>query len=219
MEIDKLIAECTAYDFKLMLEEKRPKSWLKIVSAFANGMGGSLFFGVADNREVVGLKDTQHVMESISFLLRDRMDPLPEVEIIPMILDSKSVIQLKVAAGKYTPYYYVGDGQRVAFVRIGDESVPASDEQMMRLVLKGSNRSFDSLMTDFKVENSAFTILANTFEERVQLHWNRKYLKSFGLVTDDGRLTNAGVLFSDDCMMPRKTRKWIEAYFERDAKA
>lgn len=54
MEIDKLIAECTAYDFKLMLEEKRPKSWLKSVSAFANGMGGSLFFGVADNREVVG---------------------------------------------------------------------------------------------------------------------------------------------------------------------
>ena len=120
MEIDKLIAECTAYDFKLMLEEKRPKSWLKSVSAFANGMGGSLFFGVADNREVVGLKDTQHVMESISFLLRDHMDPLPEVEIIPMILDSKTVIQLKVAAGKYTPYYYVGDGQRVAFVRIGD---------------------------------------------------------------------------------------------------
>ena len=203
MEIDKLIAECTAYDFKLMLEEKRPKSWLKSVSAFANGMGGSLFFGVADNREVVGLKDTQHVMESISFLLRDHMDPLPEVEIIPMILDSKTVIQLKVAAGKYTPYYYVGDGQRVAFVRIGDESVPASDEQMMRLVLKGSNRSFDSLKTDFKVENSAFTILANTFEVRVQLHWNRKYLKSFGLVTDDGRLTNAGVLFSDDCMMPQ----------------
>ena len=46
MEIDKLIAECSAYDFKLMLEEKRPKSWLKSVSAFANGMGGSLIFGV-----------------------------------------------------------------------------------------------------------------------------------------------------------------------------
>ena len=40
MTIDELISECTAYDFKLMLEEKRPKSWLKSVSAFANGMGG-----------------------------------------------------------------------------------------------------------------------------------------------------------------------------------
>ena len=38
--------KCTAYDFKLMLEEKKPKSWLKSVSAFANGLGGSLFLGV-----------------------------------------------------------------------------------------------------------------------------------------------------------------------------
>ena len=41
MELNTLIAECTAYDFKLMLEEKKPKSWLKSVSAFANGLGGS----------------------------------------------------------------------------------------------------------------------------------------------------------------------------------
>lgn len=46
MKIVNLISECTAYDFKLMLEEKKPKSWLKSVSAFANGLGGSLFFGV-----------------------------------------------------------------------------------------------------------------------------------------------------------------------------
>lgn len=43
MKITDFISECTAYDFKLMLEEKRPKSWLKSVSAFANGLGGSLF--------------------------------------------------------------------------------------------------------------------------------------------------------------------------------
>lgn len=46
MDLNSLIAECTAYDFKLMLEEKKPKSWLKSVSAFANGLGGSLFFGI-----------------------------------------------------------------------------------------------------------------------------------------------------------------------------
>lgn len=45
MELNTLIAECTAYDFKVMLEEKKPKSWLKSVSAFANGLGGSIFFG------------------------------------------------------------------------------------------------------------------------------------------------------------------------------
>lgn len=49
MELENLIAECTAYDFKLMLEEKKPKSWLKSVNAFANGLGRSLFFGVYNN--------------------------------------------------------------------------------------------------------------------------------------------------------------------------
>jgi predicted HTH transcriptional regulator len=54
MDIKTLIAECTAYDFKLMLEEKRPKSWLKSVSAFANGLGGSLFFGIDSKRPKPG---------------------------------------------------------------------------------------------------------------------------------------------------------------------
>ena len=41
-----LIAECSSYDFKEMLERKKVKSWLKSVSAFANIGGGSLFYGV-----------------------------------------------------------------------------------------------------------------------------------------------------------------------------
>ena len=57
MEFKALIAECTAYDFKVMLEEKKPKSWLKSVSAFANGMGGSLFFGIDNDGIVKGLGD------------------------------------------------------------------------------------------------------------------------------------------------------------------
>lgn len=43
-----LIAECSSYDFKEMLERKKVKSWLKSVSAFANTDGGSLFYGVND---------------------------------------------------------------------------------------------------------------------------------------------------------------------------
>lgn len=136
MKIEHLIGECTAYDFKLMLEERRPKSWLKSVSAFANGQGGSLFFGVADDGIVRGLCDVQHVCEAISGKIRDYMDPLPDVEMIPQRVDGLDILQLKVTAGNYTPYYYVGDGQRIAYIRVGDESLPATAEQMVRLVLK-----------------------------------------------------------------------------------
>jgi ATP-dependent DNA helicase RecG len=199
MELNALIAECTAYDFKVMLEEKKPKSWLKSVSAFANGLGGSLFFGIDNDGIVKGVDDVQHVCETISSRIRDYMDPLPEVEMIPHDVDGLHILQLKVNAGHYTPYYYVGDGQRVAFVRIGDESLPATAEQMVRLVLKGSNKTFDSLVTDYKVEDNTFVILANTFKKRTTQEWNKKFLVSFGLVTNSGVLTNAGALFADDC--------------------
>ena len=199
MELNSLISECTAYDFKLMLEENRPKSWLKSVSAFANGLGGSLFFGIDNDGVVKGLDDVQHVCETISSRIRDYMDPLPEVEMIPHDIDGLHILQLKVNAGHYTPYYYVGDGQRIAFVRVGDESLPATAEQMVRLVLKGSNKTFDSLHTDYKVEDYAFTILTNTFKDRTKQEWDKKYLLSFGLVTGAGHLTNAGALFADDC--------------------
>ena len=122
MELKTLIAECTAYDFKLMLEEKKPKSWLKSVSAFANGLGGSLFFGIDNECVVRGLDNVQHVCEVISTKIRDYMDPLPEVEMLPQRIGNLDILQLKVSTGNYTPYYYVGDGQRVAFVRVGDES-------------------------------------------------------------------------------------------------
>ena len=199
MKLNDLIVECTAYDFKLMLEEKKPKSWLKSVSAFANGLGGSLFFGIDNCGLVQGLDDVQHVCEAISSRVRDYMDPLPEVEMIPHDIDGLHILQLKVNAGQYTPYYYVGDGQRIAFVRIGDESLPATAEQMLRLVLKGSCKTFDSLHTDYKAEDYSFTILANTFKDRTKHEWDRKYLLSFGLVTGTGNLTNAGALFADDC--------------------
>lgn len=199
MDLNTLIAECTAYDFKLMLEEKKPKSWLKSVSAFANGLGGSLFFGIDDCGVIRGLEDVQHVCEAISNKIRDYMDPLPEVEVIPHVADGFHILQLKVKSGHYTPYYYIGDGQRIAFVRVGDESIPATAEQMVRLVLKGSNKTFDSLHTGYKSEDYSFTILANTFKDRTKQEWDKKYLLSFGLVSDAGNLTNAGALFADDC--------------------
>lgn len=200
MKITDFVSECTAYDFKLKLEEKKPKSWLKSVSAFANGIGGSLLFGVDNDGSIKGLDDIQHVCEAVSTKIRDYMDPLPDVEMIPHKTDEGlNVLQLKVKPGHYTPYYYIGDGQRIAFVRVGDESVPTTAEHMVRLVLKGSNKTYDSLVTDYKQEDNTFIILANEFSKRTEQDWDKKFLLSFGLVTSNGYLTNAGALFADDC--------------------
>ena len=61
MKLNNLISECTAYDFKVMLEEKKPKSWLRSVSVFVNGMGGSLFFGIDDEGTIYVSTDAPNV--------------------------------------------------------------------------------------------------------------------------------------------------------------
>ena len=83
MMIDRWIAEATECDFKVALEVKKPKSWLKSVSAFANGIGGTLFFGIDDDRNVIGLSDAQTDAEAISRLIKERITPYPSFILTP----------------------------------------------------------------------------------------------------------------------------------------
>ena len=57
MDITNLIGETTEYDKKAALEAKKPKSWCKSVSAFANTSGGALIFGISDDGNIIGLSD------------------------------------------------------------------------------------------------------------------------------------------------------------------
>lgn len=56
-----LIVESSDYEFKEQLETKKPKSWLKTISSFANTIGGTMFFGVDDNRKIIGVDNPQYV--------------------------------------------------------------------------------------------------------------------------------------------------------------
>lgn len=66
-----------------MLEEKKPKSWLKSVSAFANSKGGIILFGIEDERhKLKGLDDINYVAEKITELINSKITPLPRYEVI-----------------------------------------------------------------------------------------------------------------------------------------
>ena len=194
-----LITECSAYDFKEMLERKKVKSWLKSVSAFANTDGGSLFYGVNADGVIVGLENPQADADFISEMIKARLDPVPEVQLIPIEHEEHTLLEVKVKTGTLTPYYYYQDGTRTAYVRVGNESVECNSQQLLSLVLKGTHMTWDSLPTQVDASKHSFIILANTFREQTHQEWNDKYLESFGLVTPDGKLTNAGLLFVDNC--------------------
>ncbi len=197
---NKLIVECTTYDFKEELERQKIGKWLKAVSAYADTNGGALYFGVNDNAEIVGLKNAQSDAEFISETINSHLDPIPNYTLTPdETEDGKIVLELMIPEGNQTPYYLNLDGRKLAYVRAGNESIPATSHQLFNLVLKGSNRSWDSLVTTEKREKHTFAYLANEFHLRTGAQWEDSLLISFGLVTEDGYLTNAGLLFSDMC--------------------
>ena len=57
MDIKNYIGETTEYDKKQEVEKRKVKNWLKSVSAFANGSGGYIIFGITDDDVPVGLSN------------------------------------------------------------------------------------------------------------------------------------------------------------------
>lgn len=195
-----LIVEATECEFKSELEVKRPKSWLKTVSAFANGLGGSIFFGVDDDKNVVGIADIKTVIDIISKQIKEKITPLPKVDLRAVQTDDgKDILIVDVDAGSETPYFYSADGNLVAYVRIGSDSQPAPSNRLRELVMKGKNLTFDSLPTEYKVDDLTFTVFDATFKKVAKQILTRKDYISFGLCKPDRTLTNAGMLFSDEC--------------------
>ncbi len=215
MKISKWIGETTDYEKKEKVEERRPKSWLKSVSAFANGTGGAIIFGISDDDKPIGLNDAQHDAEIISEAIKTHMDPMPKIRLVIETDSGKEFIALTVLPGDETPYYYVGDGVRTAFIRIGNESIPASAADLRRLVLRGSGRTYDSLPTSYKYKDFSFTRLRSVYRKRTGQEIEDSDFVSFCLMDDNGILTNAGALLADDSPI-RHSRLFCTRWYGTD---
>ncbi|ODM11385.1 AAA family ATPase [Eisenbergiella tayi] len=199
MEWKELLGEATEYDKKQAVERKKPKSWLKSISAFANTSGGTLIFGISNEEEVVGLSDIRSDSEYISQKLKERIYPFPEVVMkLYKTEDEKNLLFVHVPEGAETPYYYSADGVTEAYIRIGNESVIAGPTELKRLVMRGKNTSYDFQISSYQFDDYSFTKL----RERYKV-WTGKSLpdnayESFGIKDSNGHLTNAGALIADE---------------------
>lgn len=198
MDLSKYIGEGTLYDKKEKLEINKPKSWLKTVSAFANGLGGTLIFGISDKDEIIGLDNYKKDSENISEIIKTKIEPLPKVTLKHYLIEDKNIIILFVHSGKETPYYFTEGGHQTAYIRLGNESIPAKNNDLINLILKGKNRSYDSLETNIKKDNVSFTKLKSLYYLKTGNEFTDSDLESFGLVNKDSFLTNAGALLADE---------------------
>lgn len=199
MDIKCLIGETTEYDKKQALEIKKPKSWCKSVSAYANGTGGCLIFGISDEDEIIGLEKPEEIAEIISEQIKTRLDPIPEFNLkFHRTETNKTLVILEVFAGNQTPYYYRADGSLMAYQRIGNESVPVTNLKLKELVLRGSSFTYDSLISRYKFEKYSFNKLRETYKKQTGNDFIDSDFESFNIVNEEGFLTNAGALIADD---------------------
>ena len=96
MNLKDYLGETNLYDKKEKLERNKPKSWLKSVSAFANGRAGKLIFGVKEDNTILGLSDYQEVSENISEIIKVKMDPNPEFDMEIKEIDGTVILILSV---------------------------------------------------------------------------------------------------------------------------
>ena len=196
-----LIAEATEYEFKSAVEANKPRSWLKTVSDFANGVGGSIYMGVSDKGIAIGLDNPQKDAEKISDLTKTRIEPAAkDIVLEPLLADGKHILRVQISSGANTPYYYTGDGTKTAYYRIGNESVPAPVAVLNELLLKGLHQTFDVIETKYRFSDYSYTLFEATYRQKTSNVVNKpKDYHSFGLLTESDALTFAGALFADQC--------------------
>lgn len=196
-----LIAEATEYEFKSTVEANKPRSWLKTVSAFANGVGGSIYFGVSDNSVAIGLDNAQKAAEQVSEFIKARIEPaIKNVVLEHLRADGKDILRVQISGGANTPYYYTGDGTKIAYYRIGNESAQAPAAILNELLLKGLHQTFDALETKYRFSDYSYTLFEATYKQKTGFAIDKpRDYHSFGMLMGDETLTYVGALFADQC--------------------
>jgi ATP-dependent DNA helicase RecG len=176
------------------------------VVAFANSDGGTLYVGIEDDGEVVGLTDAPAAALSVNNALRDSVKP--DVTLFARgrveTIDGKSVIIIEVQRGAERPYYLAGKGIRPegVYVRHGAASVPASDTAIRKMIRETDGDSYEKLRS--LEQNLTFTSAEAEFAKR-NVIFGAAQMVTLGISNANGIFTNLGLLLSDQCVHTIKT--------------
>jgi len=137
-----ILAFSTVKVKELVVDEIKKK-----VIAFANRDGGTLYVGVTDSGEVVGLADAD--LMDINNMLRDGIKPDITLFTQSRIEKSngKSIIAVQVQRGTNRPYYLADKGIRPkgVFIRHGTSAVPTTDTAIRKMIRETDGESFEVL--------------------------------------------------------------------------
>ena len=169
--------------------------YLAWICGYANAQGGTLYFGIEDGtKRPVGVKNVNSLMENIPNKIRDTMGIVADVALLRK--EGKDVIRVKVKKSMF-PVCYHGEYH----YRTGAVKMVLTGPSLTQFLLEKSGIDWDASPTfsGFKKDEHAFTALAARYRKERKSRLTDADFESFGLALPDGRLTNVGALFADDC--------------------
>jgi ATP-dependent DNA helicase RecG len=173
----------------------------KEITAFANSEGGTLYIGINDQGEVVGVEDVDEVMLQASNMIRDAIKPdvTMFVNYVHEQLEQKDIIKITVQKGTDSPYYIAKKGLRPegVYVRQGASSVPASEQSIRRMIKETDGDTFE-VMRSLNQELT-FRAVNDEFAAR-DIAFGESQMMTLGIMNAERIYTNLGLLLSDQCV-------------------
>ena len=170
----------------------------KTVIAFANTGGGTLFIGVNDSGEPIGLDNLDDTYTRITNGIRDAISPDVTV-FVKYSLESEKVIKIEVNEGAFKPYYLKSKGLKPSgvYVRQGASSVPASSDMIRQMIKDSDGDVFENMRS---LEQNLSFNSAKTAFEKYGIEFSEEKYRALGVVNASDMLyTNLALLLSDQC--------------------
>ena len=173
----------------------------KEVIAFANSGGGTLYIGIRDDGEIIGVEKTNEEMLKISNMIRDSIKPdvTMFVHYDTEEQDGKKIIVINVQRGTGRPYYIAKKGLRPegVYIRQGTSSVPATDTAIRHMIKETDGDSFEEMRS--LEQNLTFQSVKKEFALR-NLEFGPQQMQTLKILNSDGIYTNLGLLLSEQCI-------------------
>lgn len=188
-------------DSKTELKETYTEDIKKEIIAFLNTQGGTLYIGISDHGDVIGLADPDKTRISIDNLLTNGIYPnvisLVRTEIVIDPLTEKQYVKCDISEGTNKPYHYrhsrlTSDS---IFIRVGSSCVPA-DDSIIEQMLRESRKSYETMPS---LQQDLTFVYAEQIFSSQGIAFGESQKISLKLKTPSGVYTNLGLLLSDQC--------------------
>ena len=170
----------------------------KEIIAFANSDGGTLYIGIRDDGEVVGLEDPDGTALQVSNMVRDSIKPDITMFLHYKTIEEagKKIIEINVQRGTDRPYYIAKKGMRPegVYVRQGYSSVPATDTAIRRMIKETDGDRFETMRC--LDQELTFEATEKEFQFR-KVEFGPQQMRTLKLVDNDGLYSNLALLLSD----------------------